>query len=104
MSSEALFDFVGIDQFVMPNLHLILGIVNYLYKNMVEESHASCEDYSLDYAEVKRIWELSDYDTATSKTSKKIQATKRKYKRQVKRDIRGEEDEEQQNFMEAELE
>ena len=28
--SEALFDFVGIDHYVMTTLHLMLGIVNYL--------------------------------------------------------------------------
>ena len=30
VSSEALFDFVDIDHYIMPNLHLMLGIVNYL--------------------------------------------------------------------------
>ena len=49
VSSEALFDFVDIDHFVMPTLHLMLGIVNYLYKNMVEEAQADFEGYSLDY-------------------------------------------------------
>ena len=51
VSSEALFDFMDIDHYVMPTLHLMLGIVNYLYKNMVEEAQAACEGYSLDYAE-----------------------------------------------------
>ena len=71
MSSEALFDFVDIDHYVMPTLHLMLGIVNYLYKNMVEEARADCEGYSLDYVEAERIWELSKYDAATAKTNKK---------------------------------
>ena len=57
--SEALFDFVYIDRYVMPTLHLMLGIVNYLYKKMVEEAQAACEGYSLDYVEAERIWELS---------------------------------------------
>ena len=57
VSSEALFDFVDIDHYVMPTLHLMFGIVNYLYKNMVEESHAAYEGYSLDYVEAERIWE-----------------------------------------------
>ena len=57
VSSEALFDFVDIDQYVMPTLHLMFGIVNYLYKKMVEESQAACEGYSLDYVEAERIWE-----------------------------------------------
>ena len=52
---EELFDFVDIDHYVMPTLHLMLGIVNYLYKNMVEEAQADCEGYSLDYFEVERI-------------------------------------------------
>ena len=30
VSSEALFDFVDIDHYVMPTLHLMFGIVNYL--------------------------------------------------------------------------
>ena len=47
VSSEALFDFVDIDHYVMPTLHLMFGIVNYLYKNMVEEAQAACEGYSL---------------------------------------------------------
>ena len=71
VSSEALFDFVDIDHYVMPNLHLMLGIVNYLYKKMAEEAQAACEGYSLDYVEAERIWELSKYDSATAKTNKK---------------------------------
>ena len=70
MRSEALFDFVDIYHYVMPTLHLMLGIVNYLYKNMVEEAQAACEGYSLDYVEAERIWELSKYDAATEKTNK----------------------------------
>ena len=31
VSSETLFDFVDIDRYVMPTLHLILGTVHYLY-------------------------------------------------------------------------
>ena len=58
VSSEAFFDFVDIDHYVMPTLHLMLGIVNYLYKKMVEESQAACEVYSLDYVEAERIGEL----------------------------------------------
>ena len=54
-----MFDFVDIDHYVMPTLNLMLGIVNYLYKNMVEEAQAGCEGYSLDYVEAERIWELS---------------------------------------------
>ena len=56
---------------VMPTLHLMLGIVNYLYKKTVEESQASCKGYYLDYVEAERIWELSKYDAATAKTNKK---------------------------------
>ena len=55
VSSEALFHFVDIDHYVMPILHLMLGIVNYLYKNMVKEAQAACESYSLDYFEAERI-------------------------------------------------
>ena len=47
--SEALFDFVDIDHYVMPTLNLMPGIVNYLYKKMVKEAQAACEGYSLDY-------------------------------------------------------
>ena len=36
VSSEALFDFVNIDHYVMPTLHLMIGIINYLYQKMVE--------------------------------------------------------------------
>ena len=32
--SEALFDFVDIDNYVMPTLKMMLGIVNYLCKKM----------------------------------------------------------------------
>ena len=91
--SEALFDFVVIDYYVMPTLHLMLGIVNYFYKSMVEEAQEDCEGCSLDYVEAERIWELSKYDAATAKTNKKtFQATNGQYERQLKRDIRGEED------------
>ena len=59
----------------------------------------------MDYAEAERIWELSKYDAATAKTNKKIfQATNGQYERQLKRNLRGKEDEEQQHLMEAELE
>ena len=105
MSSETLFDFVDIYHCVMPTLHLMLGIVNYLYKKMVEEAQAACEGCSLDYVEAERIWELSKYDAATAKTNRKtFQATNGQYERKLKRDLRGEEDEEQQNLIEAELE
>ena len=71
MSSEVLFDFVDIDHYFIPTLHLMLGIVTYLYKNMVEEAQASCEGYSLDYVEAESIWELSKYNAATSNNNKK---------------------------------
>ena len=59
----------------------------------------------MDYVEAERIWELSKYDAETAKTNKKtFQATNGQYERQMKRDLRGEEDEEQQHLMEAELE
>ena len=52
----------------------------------------------------KGYW-ISKYDAETAKTNKKtFQATNRQYERQLKRDIRGEEDKEQQHLMEAELE
>ena len=76
VSSEALFDFVDIYHYVMPTLHLILGIVNYLYKNIVEEAQAACEGYSLDYVQAEMIWELSKYDAATAKTKKNISGYK----------------------------
>ena len=71
VSSEALLDFVDIDHYVMPTLHLMFGIVNYLYKKMVEEEQDSCEGCSLDYVEAERICELSKYDAATANTNKK---------------------------------
>ena len=71
MSLEALFDFVDIDHYVMLTLHLMLWIVNYLYKKMVEEGQAACEGYSLDYVKAERIWELLNYDAATAKTKNK---------------------------------
>ena len=71
VSSEVLFDFMHIDHCVMPTLHLMIGIVNYLYKKMAEEAQAACEGYFLDYVEAERIWELSKHDAATEKTNKK---------------------------------
>ena len=53
VSSEDFFDFVNIDHYVMPTLHLMLGIVNYLYKKMVEEAQAAFEGYSMDYVEAE---------------------------------------------------
>ena len=89
----------------MPTLHLILGIVNYLYKKMAEETQAACEGYYLDYVKAGRIWELSKYDVATAKNNKKtFQATNEQSERQLKRDLRIEEYKEQQHLMEAELE
>ena len=83
----------------------MLGIVNYLYKKMAEEAQAACEGYSVDYVEAERIRELSKYDAATAETNKnKFQTTNGQCERQLKRDLRGEEYEEQQHLMEAELE
>ena len=81
MSSEELFDFVDIDHYVMPTLNLMLGIVNYLYKNIVEETQASCEGYSFGYVQAERIWGLSKYYAATESTNKKNQATNGQYER-----------------------
>ena len=90
VSSEALLDFVDIDHYVMPNLHLMLGIVNYLYKKMVEEAQAACESYSLDCVEAERIWELSKYDAATAKTNKKnISGYKWKIQRAIEESSKG---------------
>ena len=63
---------MDIDHYVMPTLHLRLGIVNYLYKRMVVEAQAACGGYSLDYVQTESIWRLSKYDAATAKTNKKI--------------------------------
>ena len=88
--SEALFDFVYIDRYVMPTLHLMLGIVNYLYKNMVEEAQAACEGYSLGYVEAERIRKLSKYDAATAKTNKKnISGYKWKIQRAIEEGSKG---------------
>ena len=71
---------------------------------MVEGSQAVCEGYSLDYVKAERIWELSKYNAATSKTNKNtLQATNGQYERKFKRNLSGEEDEEQQHLMEVEL-
>ena len=51
VSSEALFDFVDVDNYFMPTMYLMLEIINCLYKNMVEEAQLACEGYSLDYVE-----------------------------------------------------
>ena len=55
VSSEALFDFVDINHYVIPTLQLMLEIVNYLYRKRVEEAQAACEGYSLDYVEAEMI-------------------------------------------------
>ena len=55
LSSEALLNFVNIDRYVIPTLHFMLGIFNYLYTKMVEEAKAACEGYSLDYVEAERM-------------------------------------------------
>ena len=105
VSSEALSDFVDIDHYFMPTLHLMIGIVKYLYRNMVKEAKAACEGYYLDYVKAERIWELSKYNAATVKPGKKtFQATNGHNESQFKRDLRAEENVEQQHLMEAELE
>ena len=71
VSSEALFDLVDIDFYVMPTLHLMLGVFNYLYKKMVEEAQTACGGYSLDYVLAERIWELSKYNAAIAETYNK---------------------------------
>ena len=83
----------------------MLCIVNYLYKKMAEEAQAACEGYSVDYVETERIRELSKYDAASAETNKNtFKATNGQCERQLKRDLRGEEYEEQQHLMEEELE
>ena len=69
--SEEFFDLVDIDYYVMTTLKLMLGIVNYLCKKMVEEAQAACEGCSLDYVEAERIWQLQKYDATTAKTKKR---------------------------------
>ena len=64
-------ELVDIDHYVMPTLNLMLGIVNYLFKMMVEEAQAACEGCSLNYVEAERIWKLSKYNATTAKTNKK---------------------------------
>ena len=76
VNSEELFDFVDIDHYVMPTLHLMLGIVNYLYKNMVGKAQAPYEGYSLDYVQAERIWKLPKYDAEKAKTNKNISGYK----------------------------
>ena len=72
---------------------------------MAEGAQAACGGYSLDYFKAERIWELSKYNAATANTNKNtFQATNGQYKRQSKKDIRGEEEYQQQHLMEAELE
>ena len=59
----------------------------------------------MDYVEVERIRELSKYDAVTAETNKNtFKATNGQCESQLKRDLRGEEYEEQQHLMEAELE
>ena len=88
----------------MPTLHLILGVVNYLYKKMAEEAQAACEGYSIEYLEAEREWERAKYDAAEAKTNKNtFEATNGQYERQLKRDLRIEADEELQHLMEAQL-
>ena len=65
-----MFDFVDIYHYVMPTLHLMLGIVNYLYKKKVDEAQAACEGYSMDYVKAETVWDLSKYNAATAKTTK----------------------------------
>ena len=89
MSSEELFNFVDIDNYFMPTLHLMLGIANYLYKNMAEEAQAACEGYSLDYVELERIWELSKYNVATTKTNKKFSGYKWTMQKAIKEGYKG---------------
>ena len=67
-----------------------------MYKKIIKEAQAACEIYSLEYVEAEIIWELSKYNAATSKTLKHtFQDANGQYKRQLKKDLRGEEDEAQ---------
>ena len=46
---ELLFDAIDIDHFSVPILHLLLGLANYIYANLVAELQAGYESYSAEY-------------------------------------------------------
>ena len=50
---ELLFDAVDIDHFIMPVLHLSLGLVNGVYKNLVAECQAGYEAFTEEYYELE---------------------------------------------------
>jgi hypothetical protein len=50
---ELLFDAVDIDHFIVPVLHLSLGLVNGVYKNLVAECQAGYEAFTEEYYELE---------------------------------------------------
>jgi hypothetical protein len=44
-----MFDAIDIDQFVLPVLHVLLGLVNDIYKNLLTEMQAGYEVYTDEY-------------------------------------------------------
>jgi hypothetical protein len=48
-----LFDAIDIDHFSPPILHLLLGLANYIYANLVAELQAGYESYTAEYFELE---------------------------------------------------
>jgi hypothetical protein len=69
---ELLFDAIDIDHFSGPILHLLLGLANYIYANLVAELQAGHASYSADYL---------DLETAMAKAEEKLAEIKEERRR-----------------------
>jgi hypothetical protein len=66
-----MFDAIDFDHFVPPVLHILLGLVNDIYKNLLAELQAGYEVYTDAYVELESEWAIA---AATHRNAKEEKA------------------------------
>jgi hypothetical protein len=69
---ELLFDAIEIDHFSPPILHLMLGLVNYIYANLVSELQAGYEAFTDAYFELEGILVQKEEEVTNTKEERRL--------------------------------
>ncbi len=65
-----MFDAIDIDHFVLPVLHVLLGLANDIYKNILTEMQAGYEVYTDEYVALEREWIIAAANHQDAKDEK----------------------------------
>jgi hypothetical protein len=65
-----MFDAVDFNYFVLPILHVLLGLVNDIYKNLLAKLQAGYEVYTYEYVELERARMITEASRQDSKDEK----------------------------------